>query len=333
MISTLLSWYDVQKRDLPWRDTQNPYHVFVSEIMLQQTGVDMVKEFFPRFIVRFPDLSSLTSADEEELLLYWQGLGYYSRALRLKKAAEEVQEKYGGAFPREVQELLHLPGVGPYTAGALASILYDVKTPAIDGNVERIFARIFLLDAPLGSSKLKKEIRDILLEKLPEKRSGDFNQALMDLGALICRPKNPLCSACPLQPDCLACQKALIQHYPRKNPRKTPALFEKTLLIIEKDQHIALVKKSEGLLKQLWQLPLLEGRLTLKELERLYPNPRFMGEKKHYFSHQSWKMRGYCVEGNAQDVHWVSKEDLKNYPMGEAFLWLLRLYLSKDNEN
>ncbi len=203
----LLDWYDRfsrEARDLPWRDKQDSWGIWVSEIMLQQTRAEVVREAFPRFMSLYPDPSSWAEVDDDELLRAWSGLGYYRRARLLRKAAKQVQKKHGGELPRDPQALGELAGIGQYTRGAIASIAFGLPEPAIDGNVERVFARFFSISAEIKKSSTQRRLKELVLEKMDPGRPGDFNQALMDLGARVCKPRDPDCAACPLNADCRA---------------------------------------------------------------------------------------------------------------------------------
>lgn len=327
MTQKLLSWYDEHKRELPWRDKGNPYYVYLSEIMLQQTRVDVVSDYFQRFIAEVPDFNALAQLDEEKLLHLWQGLGYYQRARRMKEAAQIIMDEHHGKLPEDLDELLKLPGIGPYTAGALLSIAHDQKAPAMDGNVIRIYARLYLLEGTPVDRELKREVQEHLLHDLPDERCGDFNQALMDLGATICKPRSPLCHDCPLQEDCLAYQEGVVELYPERTKTKDSPIYEKTLLVFSNDGNIGLLRGEENLLQGLWRFPTIEGHdpshLT---------NPHYLGERKHIFSHQVWKMKAYAVDGSMEGLHWVPKNKLHDYPMARAFSWLRDLIKQENNE-
>ena len=215
----ILQWYDLNARDLPWRKTKNPYKIWICEIVLQQTRVEQGKNHYIRFIERFPNVEALANADTDEVLLYWKGLGYYSRALNLHKAAKQVMEDFGGRFPNTFDEILHLKGVGKYTAAAISSICFDENIPAVDGNFYRVLSRIFADDYDVSSPKAYQYFYELSKLIMPEKQPGDFNQAMMDIGSEICKPKNPNCEICPVQQDCLAYASGKVLNFPVKTKK------------------------------------------------------------------------------------------------------------------
>ncbi|HPR61276.1 MAG TPA: A/G-specific adenine glycosylase, partial [Prolixibacteraceae bacterium] len=200
----ILKWYNINKRELPWRKTKNPYFIWISEVILQQTRVEQGKQYYLKFIDSFPDITSLAAASEDEILKTWQGLGYYSRARNLHKGAKQIVQNYNGIFPNKYHELLKISGIGPYTAAAIASIAFNIAKAAIDGNVYRVLSRVFEINAPIDSSTGKKTFDTLANKLIDNKQPGNYNQALMELGALICKPRNPICENCPLQNNCLA---------------------------------------------------------------------------------------------------------------------------------
>ena len=205
--SLLLEWYDQFRRDLPWRRSTNPYHIWLSEIMLQQTRVETVKGYYARFLTLFPTVQALAEAPEETVLKAWEGLGYYSRARNLQKAAQVIVEKHGGVFPSAYEDILALPGIGPYTAGAIGSIAFGLRVPAVDGNVYRVASRFFGVREDVGIPRVQKEIAALVKESIPHNRPGDYNQALMELGATLCSPGTPSCDLCPWNALCDACEE------------------------------------------------------------------------------------------------------------------------------
>ena len=216
----LLEWYDQNRRSLPWRDDPTPYGVWVSEIMLQQTRVEVVRDYYARWMRAFPDVFSLAKADEETVLSLWQGLGYYSRARRLRAGAAHVAYELGGELPREPSELQKIPGIGPYSAGAISSIAFGERSPLVDGNVVRVISRYFALPGDPTKAPLKQTIWSLAADLVPKLRAGDFNQALMELGALICTPQSPACHACPLRKSCGAHLQGAVAKYPHLPIRK-----------------------------------------------------------------------------------------------------------------
>ena len=255
----LLAWFDTHRRDLPWRRTRDPYAVFLSEIMLQQTRVDTVISYFERFLSRFPTVEELARAPIDEVLVLWSGLGYYRRARSLHLAAREVSEQYGGAFPSDRASLEGLPGIGAYTAGAIASIAFGREEPIVDGNVARVLSRVFALDATVGSTESKRALWTLAADLVRGARPGDFNQSLMELGALICRPEPPHCDACPLRAECAARAQGRERDLPVTRPKSAPKRVALLALLAADDRgRFLLAKRSmDGLFGGLWEPPML----------------------------------------------------------------------------
>lgn len=300
----LLEWYDRKKRILPWREEPTPYRVWVSEIMLQQTRVEAVKPYFKRFMEALPDIRSLAEVDEELLLKLWEGLGYYNRARNLQKAAIQIQEEYGGEMPAEYDELLKLAGIGSYTAGAVSSIAYGKKNSAVDGNVLRVFSRLREDGRLISDGKVRAAVERELAEIMPSDRPGDFNQAMMELGACVCLPNGaPLCGECPLSSLCLACARGTQTDFPKKEGKKERKIQEKTVLVIRDRDRTAIRKRAgKGLLAGMYEFPTMEGFRTTEEVAsylagngiralRILP----LGDAKHVFTHREWHMKGYMV--------------------------------------
>lgn len=327
----LLAWYDNNKRDLPWRKSTDPYRIWVSEIMLQQTRVSAVIPYFERWMQELPDVFALAAVSEEHLMKLWQGLGYYSRARNLQKAAQMIVNEYGGQFPRTYHELLKLPGVGEYTAGAIASIAFSEKVSAVDGNVLRIAARVGDLHEDILDARVKRAMREALDATVPEDRSGDFNQALMDLGATICLPNGkPLCDACPLAELCKARELGIQQELPVRAKKKPRRIEELTVYLMIKDGTVALRKRgSEGLLAGLWEFPHIPGTaseetapdaLTRWGLTALDWKKKISA--KHIFTHVEWHMTGYLVsvKGDCtEDFVWADEDTLTSLAVPGAF--------------
>lgn len=337
-ISTpLLAWYDRQHRILPWREKPTGYRVWVSEIMLQQTRVEAVKPYYENFLKFLPDIASLAGANEDVLLKLWEGLGYYNRVRNMQKAAKMIMEKYGGNMPEEYEELLTLPGIGSYTAGAVSSIAYGRKVPAVDGNVLRVISRLRMDDADILSDKVKKGVEQDLFEVMPEKRAGDFNQAMMELGAVVCIPNGMAkCSECPLSKICQAHRTERVTEFPVKAKKNPRTVEKKTVLIIKDENRAAIHKRPEkGLLAGLYEFPSLEGHKTkeqvIKALKEWGLNPIFIQSlepSKHIFSHKEWHMKGYAVrvdelmpvDGKEKGLLFVEpKETEEKYPIPSAF--------------
>lgn len=335
----LLKWYDVNKRNLPWREEPTPYHVWVSEIMLQQTRVEAVKPYYRRFIQALPDVKSLAEAEEEQLLKLWEGLGYYSRVRNMQQAAIQVMEQYGGVIPGEYEELLKLKGIGSYTAGAIASIAYGQKVPAVDGNVLRVLSRYRMDDSPINDAKVKAGVERELTEVMCGERPGDFNQAMMELGAMVCIPNGkPLCEKCPLQQHCMAHGEQCEQRYPAKAEKKKRTKEYRTVLIIKDAEKAAIVKRpSQGLLAGLYEFPCMEGEFSGEQVleylrsQGLQPlHIKELGPAKHVFSHKEWHMQGYAIRVDelepkkdvADAKDWIFVEPFeteKKYPIPSAF--------------
>ena len=300
----LLKWYDKNRRILPWREQVTPYRVWVSEIMLQQTRVEAVKPYYERFMKTLPDIAALAQAEEEVLLKLWEGLGYYNRVRNMQKAAVQIMQDYGGKMPDTVEELLKLKGIGSYTAGAIASIACGRKAPAVDGNVLRVISRIRRDDRLISDAKVRNSVEQDLLEIMPQDRPGDFNQAMMEIGATVCVPNGaPHCNECPLQELCMAHARGEELAYPRKAGPKPRTVEEKTVLII-RDENRAVISKrpGKGLLAGMYEFPSLEGFHTAEEVGRYLAENGLktlriqpLKEAKHIFTHREWHMKGYMI--------------------------------------
>ena len=300
----LLRWFHSEKRALPWREEPTPYRVWVSEIMLQQTRVEAVKPYFERFVAALPDVRALARADENTLMKLWEGLGYYSRARHLQSAARLICSDYGGEIPARFDDLLALPGIGRYTAGAIASIAFGERRPAVDGNVLRVIMRLLACPADILKESTKRAVEEALIARLPE-NAGDFNQALMELGALICLPRGAArCPSCPLERLCLAKEANLQAELPQKTPPKRRRTEKLTIFLLAKNGKIALEKRpAQGLLAGLWGFPAMEGHLKKKEAEEALQAIGLIPAKlhalptaQHIFSHITWQMVGWRVE-------------------------------------
>ncbi len=305
----LFAWYDKNGRThLPWRKSPSPYHVWVSEIMLQQTRVETVIPYYTRWMEALPDLQALADCPEERLLKLWEGLGYYSRARNLKKAAQQVQEQWGGMLPSNAAQLRTLSGIGPYTAGAIASIAFGEQEIAADGNAYRIAARLLREEEPVEKGATRKRLEEFLRAQLSAERPGDFNQALMDLGSGLCLSNGkPLCGGCPLREFCAGAEVGDARRFPIRLPKKARRIEKKTIFTIWKKDHILLHKRPEdGLLAGMWELPNQEGFLSKAAVEqwaRAAFGPVFvvdLGRKKHIFSHIEWHMRGFLIRVGAK---------------------------------
>jgi len=316
----LLPWYAENRRQLPWREDREPYHIWISEIMLQQTRVEAVKGYYTRFLAALPDIQALAQCDDEVLHKLWEGLGYYSRVRNLKKCAQVIVNEYGGVFPREHVQVLALPGIGPYTAGAICSIAFNQPTPAVDGNVLRVVSRLRNDAAPIDLPETKKDVTEFLAGIYPP-QAGDFTQALMELGATVCGPnRKPDCENCPCKIFCRAFQEGDPQALPVKSPKKGRRQEDLTVFILSCDGRFALEKRPEkGLLAGLWQFPNLPGDLDTEaalnalRAKGLHPRELFRESRKtHIFTHIQWNMKGIYleVENPSGGFQWMTPEEI-----------------------
>ncbi len=317
----LLCWYDENKRDLPWRKDKEAYHVWLSEIMLQQTRVEAVKGYYSRFLQVLPTVEALAACEEEKLNKLWEGLGYYTRARNLKKCANIIVSEYGGQFPKEYDKVLRLPGIGAYTAGAVCSICFDAPTPAVDGNVLRVVSRLTEDGTPIGLPAYQDRVRQALARVYPS-RAGDFTQALMELGATVCGPnRKPECERCPCHSFCGGALHGTAEQFPVKGKKAERRVEEKTVFILSCDGRFALQKReSKGLLAGLWQFPnvpgMLEPQQAAEQLQRWGIPVRSLlrqREKSHIFTHIRWDMRGFYFEADAPggDFTWLSAQEVE----------------------
>jgi len=328
----LLAWYDAQKRDLPWRINRDPYRVWVSEIMLQQTRVETVKPYYESFMKKFPTIEALANAPEEEVLKAWEGLGYYSRARNLQAAAREVQAEYGGVVPDTREEISRLKGIGPYTAGAILSIAYEKPEPAVDGNVMRVFSRLLYMEDDIAKPSTRNKMEHLVRQTIPQGRAGDFNQALMELGALVCLPRNPQCLTCPVFDYCLARREGVQDELPVKGKAKPPRPVNLAVAVVMRDGQVLINKRPEqGLLAGMWEFPMVEtdGRNGCDQQEMLLVGlrERFgveaeiierLSPVQHTFSHLQWNMDVYrCdwIEGDQvpPSARFVPRDELGTF--------------------
>lgn len=322
IVGPLLAWYRQNARDLPWRRDKDPYHIWVSEIMLQQTRVETVIPYYERFLKELPTLESLAEAPEEKLLKLWEGLGYYSRVRNMQKAAAVVCEKFNGVFPENFEDIRALPGIGAYTAGAISSIAFEKPTPAVDGNVLRVITRLTGNPTELGDPKLKERITADLAAVYPAGHCGEFTQSLMELGALVCLPNQmPKCDSCPLKSLCYAKRNNMQLQFPVKAEKEARKKESKTVLLILCGEKAAIRKREAGgLLGGLWEFPNIDGKADLKEIAAWLTEKGLTVqsiakavEKKHIFTHIEWDMTCYVVScGNTNsEFTWVTAEMLK----------------------
>lgn len=344
IVPYLLQWYDYNARILPWRANPKPYYVWVSEIMLQQTRVEAVKGYFERFITALPTIKDLAQCPEEELLKLWEGLGYYNRVRNLQKAAQMVVSEYGGELPADYDSLLKLPGIGSYTAGAIASIAFGIPVPAVDGNVLRVAKRIASSYDDITKESVKKELWNDLVAITPVDRPGDFNQSLMELGAMICIPNGkPLCEQCPVMHLCQGFKLDTSSELPVKPRKKPRRVEERTILLMEYQGKFGIRKREDkGLLQGLWELPSLDGILKNKEVKQYLEEQQqskveyitSMDHSKHIFSHIEWHMLGYYVRLKAMDaslssITWATANEIREkYALPTAFQAYTRTIIS-----
>ncbi|WP_176555783.1 A/G-specific adenine glycosylase [Virgibacillus ndiopensis] len=326
----LLNWYYTNKRDLPWRKDQDPYKIWVSEIMLQQTKVDTVIPYFHRFITKFPTLHDLAEADQQDVLKAWEGLGYYSRARNLQNAVREVVATYGGEVPSTPKELGALKGVGPYTKGAILSIAYNQPEPAVDGNVMRVLARILKIEEDIAKPSAKKLFENYVHGLISHEDPSSFNQGIMELGALVCTPQTPMCMFCPVQQHCQAFAEGIEKELPIKSKAKKQKTIPYVALLIKNDKNQYVIEKrsENGLLANLWQFPMVPiDEIGFDHLENWLFNEYGVkialgsqkGKLKHVFSHLIWQLEIYQAKTTQcqttdERLKFVEREELESYP-------------------
>lgn len=344
----LIDWYSANKRDLPWRENAHPYRVWVSEIMLQQTRVDTVIPYFNSFMEWFPTIQDFAYADEEQILKAWEGLGYYSRVRNLQKAARDIVENSRGEVPKTLPELLKLKGVGAYTAGAIASIAFGVPTPAVDGNVMRVYSRLFEIYDDIALPVTKKLFDERVTETISHADPSSFNQGIMELGALICTPKNPKCEQCPVQKHCLSVKNGTVLELPVKIKKIKKKEVHLISAIIRNEQNQVLIEKrsNNGLLAGLWQFPTVE--VVHRDIQIEGVAETFMGdyigvdlihiqkltELKHEFTHLTWKIAGFkasCVSNDvaSSNQRWIDEAEVNDYAFPTSYLRLYEAYKMK----
>ena len=338
--SPLLLWYRQNARALPWRENCDPYRVWVSEIMLQQTRVEAVIGYYHRFLAAFGDVAALAAAGDERLLKLWQGLGYYSRAKNLKKAAQMVMTEFGGRFPQTYDAIRRLPGVGDYTASAVSSICFGERKAAVDGNVLRVYTRLAVDFSDISVPAFKKEVAARLEAVMPKNACGDFNQALMELGATVCLPNGaPKCNVCPLAGLCRDRALGVAARLPVRPKKKARKVEPITVLVLVCQGRMAIKKRpAKGLLANLWELPNGPGELTAAQAEEVCAAwgaaPKAaapLGATRHVFTHIVWEMQGYFIPCGKMppDFVWASPEELKShYSLPSAFRPYLESFLS-----
>lgn len=323
LVEYLIAWYPEHARDLPWRKDINPYHVWLSEIMLQQTRVEAVKEYYRRFLTELPDIQSLANVDEEKLLKLWEGLGYYNRVRNLKKAAQTIMDEYGGTFPSSYEAIRGLAGIGDYTAGAIGSICFELQTPAVDGNVLRVYTRVMLDSSNIDKQSTKNAIREELAQVYPVGKCATLTQSIMELGATVCVPNGaPKCEECPLQTICGAYQEDSWQNYPVRDEKKKRKIEEKTVFVLQCGERYAVTKRvNKGLLAGLWEFPNVEGKCDEQQAADVVtawmtaPKQIHMQYSyTHIFSHVEWRMTAYYMEVQklVDTFNWVTLDEMED---------------------
>ena len=325
----LLAWYDANKRSFPFRGPRDPYRVWLSEIMLQQTRTETVGPYYERFLSLYPDVHALAGASEEEVLKAWEGLGYYSRARNLLKAARIVSRELGGSFPDRAQDLQKLPGIGPYAAAAIASIAYDEPIPAMDGNLNRVISRLYLVEEEIDSQQGKRMLYSLGQELMPERRAGDMNQALMDLGAGICLPGRPVCARCPLSEECLAFAEGAAARLPVLKQKKVSLIIPVAVVLIQCGGRILMFRRNEALLRGMYVFRLYEGdsgaQAALSAARESAGKAELVSElgvSRHVFTHRVWEMRLYHVRaetaGAVSGGVWADADEIRALPLPVA---------------
>lgn len=337
----LLDWYEKNKRELPWRETSDPYLIWISEVILQQTRVQQGWDYFLRFVHTFPDVQTLAEASENDVLKLWQGLGYYSRARNLHTAAKQIVSRFNGVFPNNYKDIISLKGVGEYTAAAIVSIAYNLPHAVVDGNVYRVISRLFAVETPVNTTAGKKTITELAQSLMPAKRAGEYNQAMMDFGSMVCTPAQPKCGECPLHANCLAFSMNKVSEFPVKNKTKTVRNRYFAYFHIRHNNTTYLQKRSKrDIWKNLYELPLIESETPLdfaqlqqaKEFKNLFGDIsdiafKFQVSFKHVLTHQVIYANFYEViipdtgklnlEGNYVTV---PDEELEDYPVSRLIM-------------
>ena len=334
----LLNWYREHQRQLPWRGATDPYAIWISEIMLQQTRVETVIPYYLAWMQRFPNLQDLVQASEKDILSVWEGLGYYSRARNMLKAAHHIVERYFGEFPSTIAELEEIPGIGTYTAAAIASIAFGMDVPAVDGNVKRVISRLINLESPIESTQSLKIITEVAKKYLPPGRAAEYNQAFMDLSAAICLPKVPRCLLCPLQSYCQALEIGVADQRPLRKPRRPIPHHTVTAAVIECDgKYLISRRPKHGLLGGLWEFPggkVKKGetlseclkREILEELDAEVVVGDEFGVYRHAYTHfkitlyafRCWLTDMVVTPVVADEIAWIQPAELKKFPMGKV---------------
>ena len=327
---TLLNWYQANKRQLPWRETSDPFKIWLSEVMLQQTQVITVIPYFEKFITKYKDIDALANADEEALLKDWEGLGYYNRIRNFHHAVKEVQEKYDSKVPSKPEEFFSLKGVGPYIGGAVQSIAFNNQLAAVDGNVLMVMTRLNRDSRDTTKVSVQKDIKNFIESDMPLE-AGDFNQALMELGATICTPRTPKCVVCPVREHCEAFKEGEVMNYPvKKKAKKKAEYYYNVFFILNDKNEVLLFKQEDDLLKGMYELPRFDVDTSLESIEEKYglslsqPSDA-IGEHKHVFTHKIWFMEGYVVRTTDQHENFISLDKVRDLPMSVAMQKMFKM--------
>ncbi len=334
----LVTWYEENKRDLPWRQTNDPYLIWISEIMLQQTQVDTVIPYYNKFKEKYPTVNDMAQADEQMILKDWEGLGYYSRARNLHSAVKEVVSKYGGVIPKDLKQLGSLKGIGPYTQGAIASIAFNKPEPAVDGNVMRVLSRVLLITDNISDTKTRKLFEEIIYKIISQENPSSYNQGLMELGATICSPRSPNCLHCPVREHCRAYDKGIQTELPIKNKAKKQRVEKYDVILLRnKNGEVAIEKRpNDGLLANMWQFPMVRtDQIKNENIEEWFyaaygmkiNKQEELFKFKHIFSHIIWDLtvvEAELVKEDAKELTFVKKEALIDYPFSVSHIKVMR---------
>lgn len=326
---SILAWYDAGHRDLPWRHTRDPYRIWISEIMLQQTRAETVITYYDRFLEKYPTVQELAASKEEELLKAWEGMGYYSRARSLQKAAKLIVSEYAGQLPASVGALKALPGIGDYTSGAIASIAFNIPAAAVDGNVERVLCRYYAIEEEVGTPAVRKRVFELAQALVPHDRPGAFANAMMEMGATLCTPRNPACLICPVRETCAGYKKGIASQLPNKKKKKPQCVEKRAVLLVFCNGHVLVKKREEALLGGLYVFPDVLDENEPNKLCETAENfgvrcayDAKLGEAKHVFTHIIWEMEIHALEAESMPETpsglWVTREELEALPLPTA---------------
>ncbi len=337
----LLRWFRQEGRELPWRENRTPYSTWVSEVMLQQTKVETVRPYFYHWMERFPSPEAVAETDESEVLHAWQGLGYYNRARNLQQAMREVVAEYDGEIPGNEKALRSLPGIGPYMAGAILSLAFNKATPAVDGNVLRVFARLYGITDNVLTMSTRKKVTQLAEEVIPQEAPGMFNEALMDLGATVCTPGKPNCTICPLRENCNAYVTGRTEMLPvRVKKTKQPLIYIATAILRYKERYLLRRRPAKGMLANMWEFPSVEAttaQASREELRKKWTLPKYARpcwQHRHVFSHRIWEMRAYDIivtkdEMPGTEYAWYDPEEFLHIPMAGPHAGLAAFILER----